>query len=489
MKTIVEYFVARSSLLRLVAVMALTLGCWAKMEAAIFGANSIHPGVNESYSFNFGTSPSWSIKDVNGQPVSAALLTVSQSAFSATVLVNKSITVGFIVIEVSYTDSNNQPATDQLQVEVLPFIKQPAMGYAGESINLQVQDNNTGMSGHNLCSWSWSCSNPSVLWCPGNNCNNNSSNTAVLTVPVSGMQPNYTINCTQKCGLGAVTFACQPVTVLVMLRDPVITGQIGVGCTQSQNLTYSCSQPAGATFFNWTVPLGWTITSGQNTNVINVTTSGSGAGPVQVRAFASNGSPVMSNLVTLNVVCCTANMVVNSQVNSGSTDNREADLTINASNTVQAGSTARYHAGGEVRLNVDFAAESGSVFHAYIEGCTNTFSSRSANPEQPEGNGDVPVLQTIFLPEQSKAKETLLTDNIQLGLFPNPSDGTFNISTNTSLRKSVTVVDAFGKTVFEGESDEVASFRIHLQGNANGVYFVKIVCGGREFNRKLVLQN
>lgn len=470
------------------AVLVLMLGCWVNMNATIFGPNSIHPGVTENYSFAFGSSPSWSVTDVNGQQVGAAVLTVSQGGFSATLLVNKSITIGTLVLNVTFIDGNGQQATEQWQVEVLPFIQQPTTGYPGESVNLQVQDNNVGSSGHNVCLWSWTCSNPSVLWCPGNNCNNNSSNTAVLNVPVSGMQPNYVVNCTQKCGLGAFLYGCQPVTIPVALRSPTIIGQVGVGCSQSQTLVYSCLQPAGANYFNWTPPPGWTITAGQGSNSITVTTSGSGAGPLQVRAYAANGSQIMSNLVTLAVVCCTANMVVNAQVNSGSTDNREADLTIDASNTVQSGGTARYHAGGEVRLNVDFTAESGSVFHAYIEGCTNTFNSRSANAEQAEGNGDVPVLQTIFQPEQSKAQETLLTDNIQLGLFPNPSDGTFNVSTNTSLRKIVTVVDALGKPVFEGESDEVASFRIHLQDCVNGVYFLKVVCAGREFNRKLVLQ-
>jgi len=80
-----------------------------------------------------------------------------------------------------------------------------------------------------------------------------------------------------------------------------VTGPISV-CQNASGTLYSVSPVVNATGYNWTVPAGWSIISGQNTTSINVTVGNTG-GNVTVTANNSCGNSNTSTLaVTVNVV-------------------------------------------------------------------------------------------------------------------------------------------------------------------------------------------
>jgi hypothetical protein len=64
-------------------------------------------------------------------------------------------------------------------------------------------------------------------------------------------------------------------SVLVMANPGAITGTTAQ-CPNTTGQVYSITAVTNATSYTWTVPTGWTITSGQGTNAITVTTGSSG---------------------------------------------------------------------------------------------------------------------------------------------------------------------------------------------------------------------
>jgi hypothetical protein len=78
---------------------------------------------------------------------------------------------------------------------------------------------------------------------------------------------------------------------------PLSISGIATQCPSLNNQTYSIAAVTNATIYNWTVPSGWTITGGQGTTSINVTTGNSGQnGNISVTAGNSCGTSAVSTL-------------------------------------------------------------------------------------------------------------------------------------------------------------------------------------------------
>ncbi|HSI89610.1 MAG TPA: gliding motility-associated C-terminal domain-containing protein, partial [Adhaeribacter sp.] len=119
-------------------------------------------------------------------------------------------------------------------------------------------------------------------------------NTNSITVTVGTTPGTISVAATNGCATGtATTLALTPTTT-----PPVTPGAISgntVPCTGQSNVTYSIANVTGAASYTWTVPAGWTITSGQGTNSITVNT-GNAAGNVEVSAVNSCGPGTASVL-------------------------------------------------------------------------------------------------------------------------------------------------------------------------------------------------
>lgn len=111
----------------------------------------------------------------------------------------------------------------------------------------------------------------------------------------AGTSPGtITVVATNGCGVGtASTLALVPTTT-----PPIMPGAISgnlVPCTGQSNVTYTIGNVQGASSYNWTVPAGWTITSGQGTTTVTVTT-GTNAGNISVSAINSCGAGLANTL-------------------------------------------------------------------------------------------------------------------------------------------------------------------------------------------------
>ncbi len=102
-------------------------------------------------------------------------------------------------------------------------------------------------------------------------------NTATIEVEVGNEPGNITASITNSCGTSQeATIAVSP---YILPLEVNISGP-EVSCATSADNVYTVTEVLGATY-NWSVPQGWTITAGENTNSITVT-AGSGSGEVTV---------------------------------------------------------------------------------------------------------------------------------------------------------------------------------------------------------------
>jgi hypothetical protein len=124
---------------------------------------------------------------------------------------------------------------------------------------------------------------------------------SITVDPLAGTITTYYVRASGACN----TTACIEGTVIVSPASPaqpgVITGATPV-CPATAGLTYSVVPVTDATTYNWSVQEGWTITGGQGTTSITVTSGATGQnGNVSVTAFNSCGTgPVRNMAVTVN---------------------------------------------------------------------------------------------------------------------------------------------------------------------------------------------
>ncbi|GIV28816.1 MAG: hypothetical protein KatS3mg027_2630 [Bacteroidia bacterium] len=142
---------------------------------------------------------------------------------------------------------------------------------------------------------------------------NSGQGTTSISVTAGSTSGNVCVTASNSCGTSSPS--CTNVTINTAPPQPApITGSTSV-CS-GQTLTYSISSVAGATSYNWTVPSGWTINSGQGTTSISVTTSGStgnvcvtasnacGTSPAQCLAITVGAAPASPGAITgSNPIC------------------------------------------------------------------------------------------------------------------------------------------------------------------------------------------
>jgi hypothetical protein len=127
--------------------------------------------------------------------------------------------------------------------------------------------------------------------------------TATLTIS-SAVDPTYD-RYMYRLLVSNNAYKCSPllsdaVTLRVSGSVPVISGTISgdaVVCPNATGLAYSISTVSSAISYTWTVPAGWTILSGQNTNAITVS-SGIAGGNVSVTASNACGTGPSVSLAT-----------------------------------------------------------------------------------------------------------------------------------------------------------------------------------------------
>lgn len=119
--------------------------------------------------------------------------------------------------------------------------------------------------------------------------------TNTITVTTSGTSGNISVSGVNSCGTGTSTSLQVNPTSSIAPAPGAISGNT-VPCIGQTNVTYSIATVVGASSYNWTLPTGWIITSGQGTTAIQVTV-GSTSGNVSVTAANGCGTGVASVLI------------------------------------------------------------------------------------------------------------------------------------------------------------------------------------------------
>ena len=126
---------------------------------------------------------------------------------------------------------------------------------------------------------------------------NSGQGSTTIEVTVGNGSGQITVAGTNACGQGA-TAKLDVAPAPVPAAPGAIEGP-NATCTNTQNLTYSIAVLTGGDKYNWTVPEGWTIVSGQGTISITVN-AGTNGGEVSVTATNDCGTSAASKL-TVNV--------------------------------------------------------------------------------------------------------------------------------------------------------------------------------------------
>ncbi|MFC5271462.1 T9SS type A sorting domain-containing protein [Adhaeribacter terreus] len=107
------------------------------------------------------------------------------------------------------------------------------------------------------------------------------------------------------------------------------------------------------------------------------------------------------------------------------------------------------------------------------------------------GNGTANVMDNILVERVafvSGVKENILQSNVVV--FPNPSNGLFNLKVPTTTRNySVEVMDLTGKLVkLQTVTNNAGTTQLNLNGTAKGIYILKIASEGNVATRKLIVE-
>lgn len=480
------------------AILILCSICSSKISAqGITGNSSISPGINSTYNWSefAGSNPVWSSDDPTN-----VTITPGSAGATAVVSISKNIIACQITLTVKYDYYTSSGTIIQLSdtktINIDPFLNGPTVIYPGESISITNHDNCAGWAGHNLCVVDWNCNDASALSCGSGGCSNTSIFIVSLNCPASlptsiinsGL---YSVTCYETCGLGSFQYPTSLMNVTVALHNPTIIGQMGIGCggAPTTNLIYTASSVPGANYYVWTVPSFWSITSGNGTNAITVSSNGANGGNITVRAYSANGSPVKSGLVTFPVTCCITNLSKSTNVNSGAPDNDQAANTLVATNTINNGGIAKYHCGIQLNLEPGFGSILGSEFHAYIEGCSgiyNRMSNTINNSNQYNSNAN------NSLEKNSQEVEFLNNDNGKIenniNVYPNPNSGEFNLVLNNSneLPYSIVITDDLGNEVEKIIKPTEYKFNLNLKELKNGLYIINVFYSDKTLSKRII---
>lgn len=101
------------------------------------------------------------------------------------------------------------------------------------------------------------------------------TNSITVTTGATGQNGSITVRAMNPCGLSSQRILAVNVGPGIPATPGAITGN-STPCPNIPNLVYSIAPVTNATTYNWNVPTGWTITSGNGTTSITVTSGATG---------------------------------------------------------------------------------------------------------------------------------------------------------------------------------------------------------------------
>jgi len=245
------------------------------------------------------------------------------------------------------------------------------------------------------------------------------SNTITLTSGASGQNGNITVTADNACGSSSSSTLAVVVDNGTPATPSSISGNAAL-CEATGPQTYSVPADATASTYTWSVPTGWTITSGTNTNSITVTPG----------TVGQNGDIT----VALGNTC-------------GTSGDATLAVTNNPNPTVDAGNDTTVCA-ANFPLNLT-AVGNGSTY-SWSNGASSASTSVTTG-------GTYTVIATL---NGCSAQDAIIvTEDPCLGLkepslisrlFPNPANSQITVEIETAEDQPYTIYNAEGKLVATG---------------------------------------
>ena len=262
-----------------------------------------------------------------------------------------------------------------------------------------------------------------------------------------------------------------------------ISGPIVVNQGQS-NVPYYTAPIENANGYNWTLPAGASITSGDNTNSIIVAFSQNASSGI-IKVYGTNvcGSGIVSSdfNVTVNPLINAQLTLTNMIVGNGQSNCYNALQTINVAGNgtlyiVLGGGSATFIAGQNIRLLPGTSVMNGGYIHGYIATTGNYCGSMSPSLiTMPIGTEEV----SPQYPETSFFK-----------VFPNPTSGKFNIEMK-DIGSSDILIQIFGimgEMVFHESGAGFIKKEISLENRPCGIYVILVKKDNKTGIQKIIRQ-
>ncbi|MEI6681628.1 MAG: T9SS type A sorting domain-containing protein [Bacteroidota bacterium] len=311
-----------------------------------------------------------------------------------------------------------------------------------------------------------------------------SSNPAGFTSTLPNPTANPTVQtryiCTVHDNAAHVAKDSVLVTISALPATPGTISGNAAPC-QNSNASYSIGSVTGATTYNWTVPAGATIVSGQTTTTIAVLW-GTTSGNVAVTAGNTCGnSPASQLAVTLTPAPSTPGTITGpSTVCSGTTVNFSVPVVTGVTNNWTVPSDAVITSGqGTPAITVQWGVSAGFVsVNAQIAACTSTPNTLAVNVETiPTAGQAVSGPDTVCQGHGGYQFSIPVISNASTYVWNLPTGATITQGSGTN-----SVVVDFSSSAVSGN---VTAAGTNLCGTGTaGSKFVKVmVCTGLDDNR------
>jgi len=251
---------------------------------------------------------------------------------------------------------------------------------------------------------------------PSNGCGNGTARTFTATPEQAAAQPSVVSGSATPCAFSTATFS--------------VLNVVGISYT-------------------WTVPSGWTISAGQGTNSITVTTgSSSGVITVTPSTACGNGTPQTFTVSTAAypvVDLGTDTSICNDQV-----------LTLDAGN---GGILYQWSTGANTQsIAIDASTLTAGSGYTYQVTVTNAAGCSSTDAI------GIEVMNCSGIGED---------DDLVIGLFPNPAQDVITVTCSEDILR-IEILDTRGALVFGGKFNENFAI-INTSALSQGLYYVRVI--------------
>ncbi len=309
--------------------------------------------------------------------------------------------------------------------------------------------------------------------------------TNVITASVSGGYSGGSISvfASNFCGNGPAR--SKTITFNTPLTPAAIVGQSS-GLCGATSISFTTAGAANASGYNWTVPAGVSIVSGQGSNTIlvdvvsgfisgSITVTGvNGCGTGSTRSLSIIGAPGQATPITGPTAICpgATNIIYEISTIAGATN---YTWTVPGSATIIAGQ-------GTKQITVNYNA---------LQTSNQVITVRASNGC---GQGAIRSLSGISInsvncggPRQSLA---MLKDVIA---YPNPATDVVNIQfyTEESNKYVVRILDLSGRTIYMEEGFSNAgenTQQLNVSDLASGIYYVELTSAGQTEKIKMMVE-